>query len=83
MSQFVMFYSNSIGSCERDYCHETYLDRPMYRGVETVGPLSPVGHLHLKSDSSTILSHQMSERTPKYLKCYLGDISAYIGPTVK
>ena len=51
-----------------------------FRGVETVGP---VGHGHLRSDSSTVLSDQMSERTPEYLKCYLGDISACIGPTVK
>ena len=55
----------------------------IYRGVETVGPVSPVGHGHLRSDSSTVLSDQMSERTPEYLKCYLGDISACIGPTVK
>ncbi len=53
------------------------------RSVETVGPVSPVGHVHLRSDSSTVLSGQMSERTPEYLKCYLGDISACIGPTVK
>ncbi len=47
------------------------------RGVETVGPVSPVGHGHLRSDSSTVMSDQMSERTPKYLKCNLvifGDI---------
>ncbi len=50
------------------------------RGVETV---SPVGHGHLRSDSSTVLSDQMSERTPEYLKCYLGDISAWNCPTAK
>ena len=54
--------------------------REACRGVETV---SPVGHGHLRSDSSTVLSDQMSERTPKYLKCYFGYISACIGPTVK
>ncbi len=53
------------------------------RGVETVGPVSPVGHGHLSSDSSTVLTDQMSERTPEYLKCDLGDISACIAPTVK
>ena len=54
------------------------------RVVETVGPVSPVGHGHLRSVSSTVLTDQMSERTPEYLKCYLGDdISACIAPTVK
>ncbi len=53
------------------------------RGVETVGPVSPVGHGHLRSDSSPVLSDQMSERTPEYLKCYLDDILACIAPTVK
>ncbi len=53
------------------------------RGVETVGPVSPVGHGHLRSDSRTFLSDQMSERTLKYLKSYFGYISACIGPTVK
>ena len=46
------------------------------RGVETVGPVSPVGHRHLRSDSNTVLPVQMSETSPEYLKCYLGDISA-------
>ena len=32
------------------------------RGVETVGPVSPIGHGHLRSDSNTVLSAQMSER---------------------
>ncbi len=54
-----------------------------FRGVETVGPVSPVGHGPLRSDSRAVLPDQMSERTPKYLKCYFGYISACIGPTVK
>ncbi len=49
------------------------------RGVETVGPAGPVGHIHLRSDSSTILPAQMSERALKHLKCFLCDISACIG----
>ncbi len=36
------------------------------RGVETVGPVSPVRHGHLRSDSSFV--------RPNVLKCYLGDI---------
>ena len=59
------------------------IERGSIRGVETVGPVSPVGHRHLRSDPSTVLSDQMSERTPEYQKCSLGDVSACIGPTVK
>ncbi len=32
------------------------------RGVETVGPVVPLGHRHLRSNSSTVLPDQMSER---------------------
>ncbi len=65
-------------------CFENITKYYVYpRGVETVGPVSPVGHGHLRSDSSTDSSDQMFERTPDYLKCYFGDISACICPTAK
>ncbi len=51
-----------------------------HRDVETVGP---VGHGYLRSDSNTVLPVQMFERPLEYLNCYLGDISAFPGPTVK
>ena len=55
------------------------MDRPLVecRGVKTVG------HGHLRSNSNTVWSAQMSERALEYLKCYLCDILACTGPTVK
>ncbi len=53
------------------------------RGVETVGPVSPVGHGHLRSDFNAVLPVQMSERALEYLKCYFGYIFACTGSTVK
>ncbi len=42
-----------------------------YRGVETVGPVSPVGHGHLRPDSNIVLPVQMSERALEYLNVIL------------
>ncbi len=60
-----------------------YMTVDQCRDVETVGPVSPVGHRYLRSDSNTFLPVQMSGRPLEYLKCYLDDISACTGPTVK
>ncbi len=74
-----------IRGLQKEHAHNLYrtCQKDYTRGVETVGPVSPVGHGHLRSDSRTVLSDQMSERTPKYLKYYFGYNSACIGPTVK
>ncbi len=47
------------------------MDWHFNRGVETVGPVSPVGHGHLRSDSNIVLLVQMSERALEYLNVIL------------